>query len=691
MHSGLAHASSTVSERRRCEGMATRSSAERGCEALRGREGKRVSGHRSISARASSSSAKSGSNAKDDEEVKRLREKAREQIESHYKSSPSSTHASSPTTLDATSEQAELRQKLLSAFAYLGDGLVERETEIRLMMLAALSGEHLLLLGPPGTAKSELGRRLSDMCSGNFFERLLTRFSVPEELFGPLSMRSLEADRYERHIDGYLPTANVAFVDEVFKANSAILNALLTILQERLFDNGSRRISVPLVCLIGASNELPESEELDALYDRFLIRYQVEQVSQQNLQALITGSNGSSIDSTSDDDERAASQESAVGQRSGNASPLSIEDMQGVAQSAQKHVRMPDNVGQLIAGLREHLQEQCEPPVYVSDRRLVKAVSMLKVAAYTDGRTRVSEFDCLLLRHVLWQRPEEREYVSNYLLDRTVELKGAQQLRYFLGQTYSRACRVLSGVQSDEQVDKLVEDTQNLCNALSVQVAELSDSESGGLSALEQHLWLGPTDAARMSQQISPRLKKARQDVVGLLDDAVTLKVALEDGSPTYILALLLPHFWRAHVIDVRTFCFKAIGSVHFRPKSSTALAGVRVRRGVSATRRAELGARHEHTACVCSQRRIQQHEHYSQHSLWFLRAENGEGGESERGREAEGELPRTGDSAVDWSRVVCPVGSESAAAEAPSQSAVDAPAGTKQKRRRQSRQRQDL
>jgi MoxR-like ATPase len=548
--------------------------------------------------------------------VKRLREKAREQIESHYKSSSSSTHANSPTTLDATSEQAELRQKLLSAFAYLDDGLVERETEIRLMMLAALSGEHLLLLGPPGTAKSELGRRLSDMCSGNFFERLLTRFSVPEELFGPLSMRSLEADRYERHIDGYLPTANVAFVDEVFKANSAILNALLTILQERLFDNGSRRISVPLVCLIGASNELPESEELDALYDRFLIRYQVEQVSQQNLQALITGSNGSSIDSTSDDDERAASQESAVGQRSGNASPLSIEDMQGVAQSAQKHVRMPDNVGQLIAGLREHLQEQCEPPVYVSDRRLVKAVSMLKVAAYTDGRTRVSEFDCLLLRHVLWQRPEEREYVSNYLLDRTVELKGAQQLRYFLGQTYSRACRVLSGVQSDEQVDKLVEDTQNLCNALSVQVAELSDSESGGLSALEQHLWMGPVDATRMSQQISPRLKKARQDVVGLLDDAVTLKVALEDGSPTYILALLLPHFWRAHVIDVRTFCFKAIGAVHFRPKSSSALAGERVRRGVSATRRAELGARREHVACVCSQRRIQQHKYGSQHSL---------------------------------------------------------------------------
>jgi MoxR-like ATPase len=106
---------------------------------------------------------------------------------------------------------------------------------------------------------------------------------IPSTGLAPLGKYALAAglenDRYVRKTDGYLPTAEVAFVDEIFKANSAILNALLTLLNERLFDNGNQRLPVPLLCLVGASNELPESEELDALYDRFLIRRTVAQVS----------------------------------------------------------------------------------------------------------------------------------------------------------------------------------------------------------------------------------------------------------------------------------------------------------------------------------------------------------------------------------------------------------------------------
>jgi MoxR-like ATPase len=143
-----------------------------------------------------------------------------------------------------------LRARIEGAATVMSAGLVERDVEVRLLLLAALSGEHVLYIGPPGTAKSELGRRLSRLCRGNYFERLLTRFSVPEELFGPLSMRALEEDKYVRQTEGYLPEATVAFVDEIFKANSAILNTLLTVLNERLFDNGSKRVRVPLLCLV---------------------------------------------------------------------------------------------------------------------------------------------------------------------------------------------------------------------------------------------------------------------------------------------------------------------------------------------------------------------------------------------------------------------------------------------------------
>jgi len=283
-------------------------------------------------------------------------------------------------------------------------GLLERETAARLTLLSALSGEHTLLIGPPGTAKSVLARRLHLAFEpGHYFERLLTRFSVPEELFGPLSIKALENDRYQRLTERYLPTANIAFLDEVFKANSAILNTLLTLLNEGEFDNGDCRVKVPLISVVGASNELPEDDELQALYDRFICRYNVQPVAEENFVALL------------ELDEESI--EPAASDRLSHAEVDSI-------QTAARDVPLSAEALALLKALRPYLAEQ---NIEVSDRRWRKVVKLLKVAAYTNAQastealteihpeTKVSLWDCCLLQHCLWNTPAEQPIIQQWL------------------------------------------------------------------------------------------------------------------------------------------------------------------------------------------------------------------------------------------------------------------------------------
>lgn len=281
---------------------------------------------------------------------------------------------------DLTARLRALRDGLLT-------GLVERDVAIRLALLATLAGEHLLMVGPPGTAKSLVARRLHlAFDEATYFERLLTRFTVPEELFGPLSIKGLEEDRYERLTGSYLPTASIAFLDEIFKANSAILNALLTLLNEREFDNGVKREETPLIAVVGASNELPDGEELDALFDRFLLRLHVGPVSKAAFPALL-GLRGEPLPDAEE------------------AHRLTAAELAEVQRAAQS-VAVPDDVLAMLCDLRDWCIAE---GINVSDRRWRKVVKLLQVSALTNGRDAVSIWDCWLLQHCLWNEPDTRE------------------------------------------------------------------------------------------------------------------------------------------------------------------------------------------------------------------------------------------------------------------------------------------
>jgi len=437
---------------------------------------------------------------------------------------------SSSTSSSSGSLQSSLQDRLQGAIRELSHGLIEREVEVRLLLLAALSQEHLLLLGPPGTAKSELGRRLSKLCRGKYFERLLTRFSVPEELFGPLSMRALENDEYVRQVDGYLPTAQVAFVDEIFKANSAILNTLLTILNERLFDNGSARTRVPLLCLVGASNELPESEELDALYDRFLVRRQVGQVSPAGLMEMLTsrtgagayqaaklGHPGMSVSEASED-EIDNENENEDG---GISEPLlKAEDFASTRRLAEETVEVSAEILNIVADLRTYLQDSCEPPIYVSDRRLVKSVALLQVAAFTSGRSYVTPKDCMLLQHVLWNRPEEAEKIYEWLLKALTQDDGMQQLQYLLSGMFGRACKSLNDPEKAAEVTK---DVQQLRKTLEDKLGDIIFKQMG--RERELTLWSSADERDALDTALSPKLDKSRDETERLLYEVITLEV----------------------------------------------------------------------------------------------------------------------------------------------------------------------
>lgn len=328
-------------------------------------------------------------------------------------------------------------------------GIYEKETEISLSLLAALAGESIILLGPPGVAKSMVARQLKTaFMDAQSFEYLMSRFSTPDEIFGPVSIQKLKtSDTYERAVEGYLPTADVVFLDEIWKAGPAIQNTLLTVINEKIFRNGNREMHLPLKLLVAASNELPaKGEGLEALWDRFVIRIESRPIKlEKNFRAMLLDSHADFLGPTDFTD---STDFSGFTGGLGHADFADNADFSDLKITSEEYAEWTEKICKIgvkeevldaISAIRKSLRavnvdEAAERRnIYVSDRRWKNIVRLLRTSAFMQDREEVDICDLLPIYHCLWQEPEERDAIRNIVIralfspfaDKLVEMKNA--------------------------------------------------------------------------------------------------------------------------------------------------------------------------------------------------------------------------------------------------------------------------
>ena len=298
-----------------------------------------------------------------------------------------------------------IKQRITKILAEMSKGIYERNRELGLALLSAVAGESIFLLGKPGVAKSLVARRLKMAFSDSHcFEYLMSRFSTPDEIFGPVKISQLkDNDTYERQTKGYLPEADVVFLDEIWKAGPAIQNSLLTIINEKIFHNGNKEIKVPMKALVSASNELPaDGEGLDALWDRFLVRLVVDCIQDKtSFEKMISGS--------------------AVNEDVIISEPITADEFREWQHEIEE-IAIHQNIFDVINSIRIQIaaynsEKEEKEQIYISDRRWKKIVRLMKAAAFLNGNEQITTAQCWLIPDCLWNNTSQiksvNEIVSN--------------------------------------------------------------------------------------------------------------------------------------------------------------------------------------------------------------------------------------------------------------------------------------
>ncbi len=286
-------------------------------------------------------------------------------------------------------------KKLNNIETELNNEFVERSELIKIMLLSVVTSSNLLMLGPPGTAKSLISRAMCNRIdNSNFFEWLLNKSSDPAELLGTFSIKGMENDQFKRMTAGKLPEANIAFIDEVYKCNSPTLNALLSIMNEHVFFNDGKAVPVPLISMFAASNEPPEDESLLAMHDRFLFRIEVEYVhdaanKKRMFNNYIYDRAGVSMNKT--------------------RTTITVEELEAL-QAKAKTIPVPKAIINKFISLMSSLQKNAT--ISISDRRANECFKVLQGSALLHGRDKVGLDDFNSLKYVLWEKKEQIDTIG---------------------------------------------------------------------------------------------------------------------------------------------------------------------------------------------------------------------------------------------------------------------------------------